>query len=187
MPHRLQANKLGLAQLTGTPPTDATPATGDYALLGRLAELMGRTETDFTLLHWHLADIPTDATTLDATSDRALVDLLSPAFYLPTDLKDDLVKDWADWLRAFSRRSAVEDPVERAARMASANPRYVLRNYMSQLAIDASTKGDHDVLQELLAVVRTPYQATDAHEKWAARRPDWARHKAGCSMLSCSS
>jgi uncharacterized protein YdiU (UPF0061 family) len=76
---------------------------------------------------------------------------------------------------------------ERIARMNRANPKYVLRNYLAQQAIDAATQGDVSQIERLLHVLKTPYDDQPEHEDLAQRRPEWARDKAGCSALSCSS
>ena len=71
--------------------------------------------------------------------------------------------------------------------MNATNPKYVLRNYMAQLAIDAAEKGDFSLIDELYQVLKKPYDNQPEYEKWFAKRPEWARDKVGCSMLSCSS
>jgi uncharacterized protein YdiU (UPF0061 family) len=71
--------------------------------------------------------------------------------------------------------------------MSRANPKYVLRNYLAQQAIEALERGDASVITRLMEVLKRPYDEQPELDELADRRPEWARHKAGCSALSCSS
>ena len=98
-------------------------------------------------------------------------------------------RQWKEWFSAYRVRLKLEEKndVERVAGMNAVNPKYVLRNYMAQLAIDAADKGDYTILDELFNLLKKPYDEQPDSGKWFAKRPEWARNKVGCSMLSCSS
>jgi uncharacterized protein YdiU (UPF0061 family) len=71
--------------------------------------------------------------------------------------------------------------------MKRVNPKYVFRNYLAVQAIEAMENGDASVLERTMRALERPYDDQPQHEDLAARRPDWARDRAGCSALSCSS
>ncbi len=122
-------------------------------------------------------------------TDRELVERVGDAFYVPEQLTDEGIAPIATWLRQYAVRLASDAGTSEARLelMRSVNPKYVLRNYLAQLAIDRAEAGDYSQISELLEVLRKPYDEQPQYEQYAARRPDWARHRAGCSMLSCSS
>ena len=99
------------------------------------------------------------------------------------------IGQWSAWIDLYRQRLARDGRSDDARRsdMEAVNPLYVLRNYMAQLAIDAAENGDASVVNELQTVLSQPYTPQIGAEKWAEKRPDWARTKVGCSMLSCSS
>ena len=160
---------------------------GDSALFAELFTMLGVTETDYVLFFRLLARVPVQA---DA-ADEALLAPLDEAWYQPTEVAApgaarDAILGWLRRWSARVRQSTVSD-TDRRMTMDALNPRYVLRNYLAQEAIDAAERGDLELLHELMDVLRHPYTDQPGRERFAARRPEWARERVGCSMLSCSS
>lgn len=173
---KMMADKLGLKSFN--------PAS-DGELCTELFVLLQETETDMTIFYRRLAQLPM----VTDTADEALLAPLTAAFYLPETITADYQNRLCLWLRRYIRRvqaDAVPEPLRRQ-QMNSVNPKYVLRNYLAQLAIDRAEQGDYAMVCELLELLRHPYDDQPDKEKYAEKRPDWARQRAGCSMLSCSS
>ena len=164
---RMLAAKLGLDDLSHE---------GDERLLEEMYALLGLVETDVPLFFRALASS-------DPWSG------ISAAIYLETSLTADLIARWQAWLARYRQRVLAEghDERTRVSRMNGVNPCYLPRNYLLQQAIDAATTGDLAPLHALLRVLQKPYDEQSGAETYAARRPDWARDRAGCSALSCSS
>ncbi len=160
------AAKFGLDSLEGA---DEVVAQDGIALLQDV-------EMDYTRTFRALGDI---ATTVPV-DDTAAVALLGDVFYSEPKRAEHEARV-AEWIRRWQPRA-----VHRAM-MPQVNPRYVLRNYLAQQAIDKATMGDASMVQELLEVMRRPYDEQPGRDAFAAKRPEWARQRAGCSMLSCSS
>ncbi|MFC6839262.1 protein adenylyltransferase SelO [Xanthomonas theicola] len=163
------AAKLGLADC----------GEADLALMQDLLQLLQQGEVDMTLWFRGLIALPPQA---PARAD------LAAAFYDPAKLAAQ-APAFEAWLARYAQRLAA-DPLPapvRMAKMRAANPCYVLRNYLAQQAIDRAEQGDAGGIAEVLEVMRRPYDEQPGREAFAARRPDWARERAGCSMLSCSS
>ncbi|MGZ5174315.1 MAG: protein adenylyltransferase SelO [Burkholderiales bacterium] len=172
-------DKLGLVTLEGE---------ADDKLVNDMFEIMQEVETDMTLFFRLLAHVRTDASA-ESGEDKSLVEPLRRAFYAEDAFASLHVSRLAAWLRRYVarvREDATPD-IARRERMNHANPKYVLRNYLAQQAIDALENGDSSVLERVMSVLQHPYDEQPGHEELAERRPEWARHKPGCSALSCSS
>ncbi|MEE3257780.1 MAG: YdiU family protein [Candidatus Latescibacterota bacterium] len=161
----MQTQKLGLEVFDGE-------------LTGELHEILQLVETDMTIFYRRLALID-----VAAGEEAELMASLMDAYYVPDQLTDDYRARLGAWLRKYCAKA----PAGRRERMDAANPKNVLRNYMAQLAIDKAEEGDYGLVRELLDLLRRPYDEQPEREEHAQKRPDWARHRAGCSMLSCSS
>ncbi|MFY8135051.1 MAG: protein adenylyltransferase SelO family protein, partial [Aquimonas sp.] len=144
----------------------------------RLYGLMHAAQLDFTLTFRALMGVDAAAPSVEplraASYDAAAFEVQRPSL--------------AVWLDEYAQRLRSEAaPAARRERMAAVNPLYVPRNWLAQQAIDAAEQGDLAPLHRLQAVLERPYEEQPGAEAYAQKRPDWARHRAGCSMLSCSS
>lgn len=176
----MMATKLGLISFV--------PET-DESLLAELLEILPLVETDMSIFFRKLALIHSGSDSPDEMSDDDLMVPLMEAYYQPEKLSPTHIARTGQWLRRYLARIKRDDRsnATRIQQMNSVNPKYVLRNYLAQLAIYKAERGDHSLVQELLEVLRHPYDEQPGNESFAEKRPDWARDRAGCSMLSCSS
>lgn len=160
-----------------------TKAENDNQLIHILTENLQLTETDMTIFFRKLSQIKKDESVENAFS------YILESFYKTQEITEQLKDSWLYWFTQYLNRLQQESATDedRKAAMNSVNPKYVLRNYMAHLAIEAAEKADYSLIEELHQLLKNPYQEQPEHQKWFAKRPDWARDKIGSSMLSCSS
>ena len=143
----------------------------DAELVRELNSLLQLVETDMTIFFRLLSDI-----------EAPNIEFLKFAFYEEDEIP---TQQWNEWLlKWWNRVDATPD----RTKMKLTNPKYVFRNWMAHLAIEDAEKGDFSLCEELLELLKKPYaEQMKMHSKWFTKRPEWAKSKVGCSMLSCSS
>lgn len=158
----------------------------DLALFESLEALLSMLETDMTIFYRQLAKLDM---TLDFMQSNHWLPVLENAYYQPEQLSETYLEQMSQWLEKYQQRLAQDtrDNETRIAQMNATNPKFVLRNYLSQQAIDKAHQGDYSEIHRLQQVLKHPYDERPEFEQYAQKRPDWAREKVGCSMLSCSS
>lgn len=155
----------------------------DEGLLDGLHALFRLQETDMTIFYRQLHKL--GSAPEETLNEAGVMSFLTPALYRPETLDADYRTAACSWAAAW-RASVRGLPGSRLEGMNRVNPKYVPRNYLAQMAIDeAEEKGDFSLLEALLETLKRPYD--DQGERFAEKRPEWARSRAGCSMLSCSS
>jgi len=173
----MMAKKLGFASFE---------KSTDDPLIKGLVEILPLVETDMSIFFRRLATLPTN---MPIDRGAALPETLLDAYYHLEQLTEGYTATMNGWLKSYLNRAGKDSrsEEERRQRMDSTNPKYVLRNYLAQLAIDRAEGGDYALVRELLELFRSPYDEQPEKQHFAAKRPEWARNRAGCSMLSCSS
>lgn len=93
---------------------------------------------------------------------------------------------WGAWADAYRARLELEGSTDapRKRRMDRVNPRYVLRNYLAQEAIErAERERDYSGIERLLGVLRDPFTDRPGMERYAEPPPEWGRRL----VVNCSS
>ncbi|WP_445353973.1 protein adenylyltransferase SelO [Natronospira bacteriovora] len=165
----MYADKLGIERIQDN----------DEPLVQDLFTTLEAAQLDMTLFFRKLVELDLAAPSTETVRE---------AFYRE-DLREKEGRRVKEWLERYGKRVSSDSLPEalRREKMLAANPKYVFRNYLAQQAIDAAEAGDTGPLETLMTVLQRPCEEQPQHEAHAARRPEWARHRAGCSMLSCSS
>jgi hypothetical protein len=136
----------------------ATAEAGDAELIGAFLGVLEASGADYTLSFRRLASL--ESNPISGTAAEA-------------------------WLVRYRERLSRErdDDAARRAAMDRVNPKYVLRNYLAQQAIEAAELGDFSEIARLHAVLRAPFDEQPESERYAQPAPEWAK----TLSVSCSS
>jgi uncharacterized protein YdiU (UPF0061 family) len=137
----------------------------DSALIEHLLGMMQGLQIDYTLFFRTLSLYDGDRTAL----------LKLGLYHRPMN----------DWLDAYDKRLENNEMTteERHKQMLQTNPKFVLKNYMLQEAIEAAHRGDFSIVAKLFEIAQDPYSEHEEYQRWAEATPDMFKNK----KLSCSS
>ncbi|XP_022641573.1 uncharacterized protein LOC106772628 isoform X3 [Vigna radiata var. radiata] len=150
-------------------------------LINKLLTNMAVDKVDYTNFFRTLSNIKADTNIPDE-------ELLVPLKSVLLDIGKERKEAWTSWLKTYIHElstSGISDD-ERKTSMDGVNPKYILRNYLCQTAIDAAETGDFGEVNRLLKLVERPFDEQPGMEKYARLPPAWA-YRPGVCMLSCSS
>ena len=134
----------------------------DAALIQDLLDIMESEKLDYTNTFRNLT--------------QALTNKITP------ELDSDIAKSW---IASFQERHTKEglSADKKLISMNQVNPKFILRNYMAQEAIDAAEDSDFSKLETLIVVLTKPFEELKEHQKFANKSPAWAQDL----EISCSS
>ncbi|GEM74797.1 protein adenylyltransferase SelO [Vibrio sagamiensis] len=144
----------------------------DSQLFGAMFELLHQNHTDYTRFFRQLS-------CLDVQSPQSVIDLF---------VDREAAKAWMDMYLARCELEQDDEgnPVltaQRCQQMRRVNPKYILRNYLAQIAIDKAEEGDFSEVQRLANLLKLPYDEQAEFEQYANLPPDWGKKM----EISCSS
>ncbi len=141
----------------------------DHALVTDLLQKMQADRVDYTrffraLAHFRVEDAGKSCAAADEFVDR-------DAFHA--------------WARTYAARLVQENSQdeERATAICRVNPKYILRNYLAQQAIEKAAQKDFSEIDRLRQLLSQPFDEQPEYEEYAALPPDWAEKLS----VSCSS
>lgn len=155
----LMRAKLGLADVRDQ----------DEELIREFLGLLQGSHADYTIVWRELGGF---------LSGRGMVNDRLREHFLNRERFDAWAVQYAERLRA--ERSRDDD---RQQAMNRVNPKYVLRNYLAQAAIEKAQQKDFAEIDRLLALLQHPYTDQPGMEGYAAPPPNWGKHLS----VSCSS
>ncbi|HEX2054883.1 MAG TPA: YdiU family protein, partial [Nitrospiraceae bacterium] len=142
---------------------------GDEGLIQELFSLLQGSRVDYTRFFRELGD-----------------------FRIETGAPSNSLREWFldpvrfdAWAARYAERLRSEDSSDEARRqrMNRVNPKYVLRNYLAQIAIEKAQQKDFSEIDRLLTILQDPYADHPGMESYAALPPNWGKH----IVVSCSS
>lgn len=149
-----------------------TKVSDDGRLFETMFDLLHQNKTDYTRFFRELS-------CLDINSPQAVIDLC---------IDREAASAWLDRYLARCELEVDEQgeyvSVEsRCAKMRQANPKYILRNYLAQLAIDKAEEGDFSEVNRLAELLKRPYDEQMEWDEYAKLPPEWGKKM----EISCSS
>ena len=156
---QLMHNKLGLKELTEQ----------SQDLTQSLLQLMRDNHIDYTRLFRALCNFNSEQDALNAPIRDLFLD--RQAF-----------DSWATHYKACLNKEDNDD-TSRQQQMKQTNPKFILRNYLAQIAIAKANEKDFSAVEELMNLFKDPYAEHPELEHYAAEPPDWAND----IQVSCSS
>jgi len=139
-----------------------TNAETDAKLIYDLLDLLADAKLDYTIFFRSLSKVLQQINSLDTMFT------ISPSH----------LERWRDWLSRYKVRLTHDgdlSDMDRVKNMNNVNPKYILRNYMAQIAIEKAQKGDYVVLNSILRLLRNPFDEQYEFETYAGPPPDWAK------------
>ncbi|MDR9435971.1 MAG: YdiU family protein [Thiohalophilus sp.] len=138
-------------------------------LITDLLSAMQANQVDYTRLFRALCDFDTHPQARNETIRNLFVER-------------EAFDHWAQQYRQQLEREQSDDTSRREA-LRKVNPKYVLRNYMAQIAIDKAQQNDFSEVDRLLEVLRDPFAEHPDMDHYAGEPPGWANQ----IEVSCSS
>ena len=141
----------------------------DQKLVQDLLSLMADDKVDYTILFRNLCDF----NSLELNNNNAIRDIF---------VQRDLFDLWAE---TYQKRLRIESDSDqqRATKMKKVNPKYILRNYMAEVAIKKAEQKDYSEIEKLFNLLQNPFDEHPEHDSYAGYPPQWSQE----ISVSCSS